>query len=89
MLDLGCGTGEPIAQWFKAEGFAVTGMDFATAMLDIARARWPKDDWRVGDMRKLNLGDERFDGLIAWDSFFHLTSPKPSNVPVCRALPVT
>lgn len=48
-------------------------MDFATAMLDIARARWPKDDWRVGDMRKLNLGDERFDGLIAWDSFFHLT----------------
>lgn len=73
VLDLGCGTGEPIAQWFKAEGFSVTGMDFATAMLDIARARWPKDDWRIGDMRKLNLGDELFDGLIAWDSFFHLT----------------
>jgi ubiquinone/menaquinone biosynthesis C-methylase UbiE len=64
-------------------------MDFATAMLNIARAHWPKDDWRVGDMRQLNLGDELFDGIIAWDSFFHLTSPKPSNVPACRVLPVT
>lgn len=73
VLDLGCGTGDPIAHWFRSEGFAVTGMDFATAMLEIARTRWPDGDWRDGDMRKLDLGDERFDGIIAWNSFFHLT----------------
>lgn len=71
VLDLGCGAGEPIARWFISEGFNVTGMDFATAMLDIARSRWPDGDWRQGDMRELDLTD-RFDGIIAWDSFFHL-----------------
>lgn len=71
LLDLGCGAGEPIARWFIAEGFQVTGIDFAEPMLDIARARWPNGDWRQGDMRHLDLG-ETFDGIIAWNSFFHL-----------------
>ena len=71
MLDLGCGTGDPIARWFIAEGFRVTGVDFAAAMLDIARSRWPGGDWRQADMRALDLPD-RFDGIIAWNSFFHL-----------------
>lgn len=72
VLDLGCGTGRPIAGWFIAEGFEVIGMDFSPAMLGIARERWPDGDWREGDMRKLDL-TERFDGIIAWNSFFHLT----------------
>ncbi len=71
VLDLGCGAGEPIARWFIAEGFRVTGVDIAGAMLDIARGRWPDGGWRQGDMRELDLG-EAFDGIIAWDSFFHL-----------------
>ncbi|MCH2165142.1 MAG: class I SAM-dependent methyltransferase [Marinovum sp.] len=72
VLDLGCGTGEPIARWFIAEGFRVTGVDFAEAMLTFAEDRWPNGDWRQADMRTLDLG-ETFDGIIAWDSFFHLT----------------
>lgn len=71
VLDLGCGSGDPIARWFLAEGFQVVGVDFAEAMLDLARARWPDGDWRLGDMRDLDL-PERFDGIIAWNSFFHL-----------------
>ncbi len=71
VLDLGCGAGEPIARWFIAEGFRLTGVDFSPAMLDIARARWPDGDWRQADMRALDLG-ESFDGIIAWNSFFHL-----------------
>lgn len=72
VLDLGCGAGEPIASWLIAEGFALTGVDFSEAMLNIARERWPTGDWRVGDMRTLDL-DEGFDGIVAWNSFFHLT----------------
>ncbi|WP_299045933.1 class I SAM-dependent methyltransferase [uncultured Tateyamaria sp.] len=73
VLDLGCGTGEPIARWFKAEGFVVTGVDFSEPMLNIARTRWPDGDWRQADMRDFDLG-EVFDGIIAWNSFFHLTA---------------
>lgn len=72
VLDLGCGAGEPIARWFIAEGFRVTGVDFADAMLEIAGSRWPDGDWRQGDMRNFDLG-QTFDGIVAWNSFFHLT----------------
>lgn len=72
VLDLGCGSGQPISGWLINEGFRLTGIDFSAKMLEIARGRWPNGDWRVGDMRQLDLG-ERFDGIIAWDSFFHLT----------------
>ena len=72
VLDLGCGAGEPIAAWLMERGYRVTGLDFSLAMLALAQQRWPGGDWRVGDMRKLDL-PERFDGIIGWNSFFHLT----------------
>jgi len=72
VLDLGCGTGDPIARWLIGAGFAVTGVDFSGAMLAIARARFPQAEWLEADMRGLDLG-RRFGGILAWDSFFHLT----------------
>lgn len=72
VLDLGCGSAGPIAGWLIGEGFRLTGIDYAPAMLEIARTRWPTGDWRLGDMRRLDL-PERFHGIVGWDSFFHLT----------------
>jgi SAM-dependent methyltransferase len=73
VLDLGCGTGDPVAAWLIAAGHPVVGIDFAEPMLAIARARFPGAEWRAGDMRELALG-RRFGGIVAWDSFFHLTA---------------
>ena len=50
-------------------------------MLDIARARWPDGDWRQADMRALDL-DQVFDGIIAWNSLFHL---RPDEQRTCLA----
>lgn len=72
ILDLGCGAGEPIAQYFIGQGHRLTGVDYATSMIELARARFPAQQWQVADMRQLDLG-RRFDGLIGWHSFFHLT----------------
>ncbi len=72
VLDLGCGTGEPIARYLIDAGHSVTGVDFAGPMLDLARARFPGGAWVEADMRGLDLG-RRFGGIVAWDSFFHLT----------------
>ena len=72
ILDIGCGSGQPIAAHFIASGFSVTGVDSASSMIGLCRARFPSHEWFVADMRRLTLG-RRFDGLIAWDSFFHLT----------------
>jgi 2-polyprenyl-3-methyl-5-hydroxy-6-metoxy-1,4-benzoquinol methylase len=73
VLDIGCGSGVPIARHLIDLGFAVTGIDGAPAMISICQARFPQAVWHVADMRTLALG-RRFDGLIAWDSFFHLTA---------------
>ena len=72
VLDLGCGSGRPIAGWLIGEGYRLTGADFSEPMLSLARTRWPEGDWRLADMRTLDIPD-RFDGIIGWNSFFHLT----------------
>jgi len=71
VLDIGCGSGAPIAATLAASGFAVTGLDTSAPLLGLARARLPAATWIEGDMRAMALG-RRFDGLVAWDSFFHL-----------------
>lgn len=72
ILDLGCGSAEPIAGYLIECGFRVTGMDASPAMIALAKARYPNEDWQVRDMRHLP-DSERYDGVIAWNSFFHLT----------------
>ncbi len=71
VLDLGCGAAEPIAAHLISQGFAVTGVDFSAEMLAMARARFPEASWIEADMRDFDLA-HRFDGIIAWNSFFHL-----------------
>lgn len=73
VLDVGCGTGEPIARYLIGSGFGVVGVDSSSTMIEICRARFPGAEWQVADMRRLSLG-RRFDGIIAWDSFFHLSA---------------
>jgi SAM-dependent methyltransferase len=72
VLDLGCGSGEPIAGHLIDRGFRVTGIDTSAGLIALCRGRFPDEDWRVADMRGLALG-RTFDGLLAWDSFFHLS----------------
>jgi SAM-dependent methyltransferase len=71
ILDIGCGTGEPIAHYLLERGFAVTGVDSSPSLIAMARARLPAAEWHVADMRTLDLA-RRFDALLAWHSFFHL-----------------
>jgi len=71
ILDIGCGNGQPIAEYFVQRGFTLTGVDGAAAMIGRARTSFPQQRWLHQDMRQLRL-EETFDGLLAWDSFFHL-----------------
>ncbi len=72
VLDLGCGTGLPLAGWFHAQGAKVTGVDGAAAMITLFQQNLPQCTAILADMRQLNLG-QTFDVILAWDSFFHLS----------------
>lgn len=85
ILDIGCGSGEPIARHFVERGYRVTGIDSSDKLIGLCRERMPDHRWHVADMRRFSF-DETFDGLIAWDSFFHLTADdQRAMFPVFRA----
>ena len=71
ILDLGCGSAEPMAAYLIELGHLVVGVDSSPAMIDACRKRFPEQEWIVADMRHLAL-QRRFSGILAWDSFFHL-----------------
>lgn len=71
ILDLGSGSAQPIAAYLIRSGYAVTGVDSSPALIELCRGRFPHNEWIAADMRTLSLG-RRFDGVLAWDSFFHL-----------------
>ena len=72
VLDLGCGCGVPIARYLiEQHRCRVTGVDAASAMIAMCEG-FPEGEWLVADMRTLAL-NRTFSGIIAWDSFFHLS----------------
>lgn len=71
VLDLGCGSGLPIARYLAHRSCAVTGIDASPELVAHFRRNVPGTKAEVADMRTLAL-TESFDGVLAWDSFFHL-----------------
>jgi trans-aconitate methyltransferase len=72
ILDIGCGCGEPVARYLMERNFIVEGVDASPTLIALCRERFPERSWHVADMRTLALG-KTFHGLLAWDSFFHLS----------------
>ena len=72
VLDLGCGSGQPIADFLIERGADVTGVDGAENMIALCQQRYPEHSWLKFDMRQIDL-DQQFDVVLCWDSFFHLT----------------
>ncbi|WP_380052761.1 class I SAM-dependent methyltransferase [Falsihalocynthiibacter sp. SS001] len=73
ILDLGCGSGLPIARYLGERNRDITGVDGAKSMVEIFRKNLPNQEIIHADMRGLKL-DRTFDGILAWNSFFHLSA---------------
>src|SRR5262249_22904436 len=65
VLDLGCGSGDPIGRYLIEKSCEVTGVDSSPILIDMCKEGFPKSKWIVGDMRSLSL-DRRFDGILTW-----------------------
>ena len=72
VLDIGCGCGQPIAEQLIDQHFALDGVDSSPTLIARCREKFPRQKWLVADMRSLSL-ENRYSGLLAWDSFFHLS----------------
>ena len=79
ILDLGCGSGYPIASCMISKGHLVTGIDSSRNLLAIAKRNCPSMRCIFGDMRTIPLA-ETFDGIIEWWALFHLPKATHKNM---------
>jgi SAM-dependent methyltransferase len=71
ILDLGCGTGRPMAAYGIERGYRVVGVDQAEKLLDKARAAFPAETW-VHSSIEAYAFEHAYAAAIVWDSLFHI-----------------
>jgi SAM-dependent methyltransferase len=64
-LDVGCGEGR-FCRMLAAEGIRATGIDPTAALLEVARARDPGGDYRLGRAEALDFADASFDLVVSY-----------------------
>jgi SAM-dependent methyltransferase len=68
VLDVGCGTGE-LLEHLQDRGARPSGVDPASRMVELARARAVGADVRPGEFERLPFDDDAFDALLAVNAF--------------------
>ena len=69
VLEVGCGSGV-FLRAAADRGADVFGLDASPALIDLARARTPEADLRVGDLQSLPYEDHSFDVVAGFNAFF-------------------
>nr|WP_298895950.1 class I SAM-dependent methyltransferase [uncultured Altererythrobacter sp.] len=64
VLDVGCGSGLPIARKLVSAGLVVTGIDTTPEFCELARRNVPSGTFLEMDMREFEF-PQRFDGIVA------------------------
>lgn len=79
ILDVGCGTGLVYQQLVPVlvPDDRYTGVDVAEPMLEIARERFPKGDFRLGDGYALDFPARSFSLAVCFEVLGHLPEIRP------------
>ncbi|MCY3782299.1 MAG: class I SAM-dependent methyltransferase [Chloroflexi bacterium] len=83
VLDVGCGSGVPIAKSL-AERHRVTGVDVSGKMVRLARRQVPSGDFRCADVVSTTFEPSSFDAVVALYSIFHI--PREAQLALFRRL---
>ena len=83
VADLGCGPGH-VTRYLHEQGVRMLGVDLSSRMIEEARRRAPEIEFRVGDMRALELPDRAMAGVVAFYSLIHISEAE--MMPTLREL---
>ena len=87
ILDLGCGTGLELGEYFALNPTArVTGIDLAAGMLRALEGKFPERDMTLicGSYFDVPFGESVFDGAVSVESLHHFT--KEEKIPLYAKL---
>lgn len=71
ILDVGCGSGKPIAAYLIDKGFDVYGLDISPKLIQYAKHVIPEKKLFLADICEFTT-DIRFDSIICWFALFHI-----------------
>ena len=71
ILDVGCGTGKPIAAYLIGKGFDVYGLDISPKLIQYAKSVIPEKKLFLADICEFTT-DVHFDAIICWFTLFHI-----------------
>jgi SAM-dependent methyltransferase len=74
LLDVGCGAGG-FCRMAAERGASITGFDATPEMIDMAKSRTPKGDFRTGDMETLPFAGDSFHVVTGFNSFQYAANP--------------
>ncbi|WP_438489858.1 class I SAM-dependent methyltransferase [Streptomyces sp. S186] len=72
VLDLGCGSGVPVARTLAAAGHRVTGIDISEVQIRRARERVPEAEFLHGDASAASFAAASFDAVVSFYALIHL-----------------
>jgi SAM-dependent methyltransferase len=85
VLDLATGPGHVAAE-AAGRGAAVTGVDIATAMVELARRNYPQLVFEQGDAEALPFATASFDSVVANFAILHVGRPEQAVAEMARVL---
>ena len=72
VLDLGCGSGVPVAKVLVEAGHLVTGVDISEVQVERARERVPAATFLQADAATLDLPKDSFDAILSFYALIHI-----------------
>lgn len=84
VLDLACGAGVPVVKFLVKSGYNVTGIDFSSSMIKLAKKNVPKAKFLEMDMTKLKFKTNSFDAVVSFYAIIHV--PKEKHVKIYKSL---
>ena len=75
VLDLGCGSGIPIAKQLVEKGFSIAGVDRSKNLLQQAKGNVPEAIFYQSEIESYEIRDT-YHGVILWDVLFHFPREK-------------
>lgn len=80
VLDVGCGSGYPIATYLSEQGFFVTGIDISEKMIEKAQSLNLRNaHFFVEDVLTFRSA-EKYDAIIAFDSIWHISKERQRDI---------
>lgn len=76
ILDLGCGAGKPIDEFFINHGHKIIGIDISSEQVKLAKKNIPAGSFKIKDIASLKENEFEVEAVVSFYTIFHLPRKK-------------